>query len=438
MTTATYHPIVVSALGLFFTCSPLAAPADDKPIDYGADKVNSMQARKDLVMSGQDNYDYLGLLNHHGPSGVPVGGIGVGCFDYAPDGAFTRVAINNWQSDGGGNYCVESVPGSFVAVWRDGQAKVLRRGAQAGEGTYAGMTLAQKTVYKGLFPIAECQFDDTDTVRVWSGLTPQDVKDSSLPMAWIEVEVNNPDSAPKPIAVAFSWQDVIGRQIRDIVNPDLVASMADKPVWARQRLCDDATKAGKKTWGMIPRVATSAKAYAAGGFTGILQNSAPLESNLKTFQNYNNEIAVMAENAPGVEISTLPSFDVNSPDSAWESFRNEGRFPSASTNSSDGGSPLFDPRENKEKASAVVIRATLMPGEKRTMRFLVAWFQPEIDLSHALPGSYFGKADYGRYYMNSFPDIDAMVTYAGSNETASSGRPAPGKSRSWIAPIRIG
>jgi len=166
-----------------------------------------VQASKDIVESGKDHYRYFGLVHHRGPSGVPVGGAGAGCFDYAPDGAFTRVAINNLHSDGGGKYGVENVPGSFIAVWRDGQAKVLRRRPADGEGTYAGMPLAHKTVYKGLFPIAECQFDDTDTVRVWSGLVPQNVKDSSLPLAWIEVDVRQ--SRPVGCFRKAAWHPAI-------------------------------------------------------------------------------------------------------------------------------------------------------------------------------------------------------------------------------------
>jgi non-lysosomal glucosylceramidase len=39
--------------------------------------------------------NYLALHDAAGPSGVPLVGIGVGAIDLAPDGHFTRFAINN-------------------------------------------------------------------------------------------------------------------------------------------------------------------------------------------------------------------------------------------------------------------------------------------------------------------------------------------------------
>ena len=106
-------------------CFQALAQADD--IDYGAGKVNSLAANKNAQMGGRDDYPYLALENHQGPSGVPVGGIGVGCFDYAPNGAFTRISINNWHTQGGDNFCVENAPASFLAIWDGDQSTVLRR-----------------------------------------------------------------------------------------------------------------------------------------------------------------------------------------------------------------------------------------------------------------------------------------------------------------------
>ncbi len=100
----------------------------DAQIDYGADKVNGMGKTAGTKIGGADVYPYLALVDHPGPSGVPVGGIGVGCFDYAPDGRFTRIGINNWHSEGGDSYTIGSAPGTFLAIWRDGKAHLLQRG----------------------------------------------------------------------------------------------------------------------------------------------------------------------------------------------------------------------------------------------------------------------------------------------------------------------
>ena len=59
----------------------------------------------------------LHLLNSSGDySGVPVGGIGVGYFDLAPDGEIKRVAINNAHQDG---VLTDTMNGTFMAMWSE-------------------------------------------------------------------------------------------------------------------------------------------------------------------------------------------------------------------------------------------------------------------------------------------------------------------------------
>ncbi len=382
----------------------VASVAGAKPIDYGAAKVNSMAPTLGTKWSGTDAYNYLALTNHCGPSGVPLGGIGVGCFDYAPDGRFTRICINNWHA-ADQSPRIEEAPGTFLAVWRDGQAKLLQRGAD-----FAGMAAAKQTVYRGLFPTAECRVDANTVVRAWSGLVPHDVKDSSLPLAWIEVEVNNPGSTPQPVAVAFSWQDVIGRGLLDVTNLDLLR--ASPTVWGKEAAFDKAQKAGESTWVPLPRVPTHAEPFHVASLTGIRQFSARLRPVLKTYQNYNNQVAVLAGKSPGEEISELPAYPVDNPDAAWAEFRKQGKFPAAS-----GVTALFNPGDSKEMASAVAVRLTLKPGEKRIVRFMVAWFQPELKIDPAKddPATYFGDSDYGRFYQNYFSSLSDLVRYAAAN-----------------------
>jgi non-lysosomal glucosylceramidase len=153
---------VLAALAL--SAGDVAAQAAE--IDYGAGKVNSMAPTPGAKAGGDETFNYLALENHVGPSGVPLGGIGVGCFSYAPDGRFTRICINNWHA-ADQSPRIESTPGTFLAVWRGGQARLLQRGAD-----YAGMSSAKETVYRGLFPTVECRVDDEAVVRAWSGLVP--------------------------------------------------------------------------------------------------------------------------------------------------------------------------------------------------------------------------------------------------------------------------
>ena len=383
---------------LVFWCAPSMA---EKPIDYGAAKVNSMATTPGTLLGGKDDFDYLALKNHHGPSGVPLGGIGVGCFDYAPDGRFTRICINNWHASDQ-SPVIEEVPGTFLAVWRDDRAKLLQRGAD-----FAGMTAAKQAVYRGLFPTAACQIDDEALVRVWSGLVPHDLKNSSLPLVWIEVELKNSRTTPEPVAVAMSWQDVIGRNIVDVTNLDLLR--ASPTVWGKEQAFAKAGEQGIPGWGLLARVPTQAGPFETGQFTGIRQFSAPLQPVLKTYQNYNNEIVLLAEKSQDDEVSVLPAYRVDEATDAWKDFRKTGKFSDTS-----GTVPLYDSACTNEMASAVAVRALLKPRERRLVRFVVAWFQPELKIDPARddPATYFGNADYGRFYQNYFATVADLVRYA--------------------------
>lgn len=385
--------------------SSLAAAETD--IDYGAGKVNAMGTTQGTKLGGRDDFNCLALADHPGPSGVPVGGIGVGCFDYAPTGAFTRVAINNWHSEGGASYTVEQPPGSFLALWRDGKAQLLARGNE-----YAGMAPATHTTYRGLFPIAENKIDDAATVRVWSGLVPHDVKDSSLPLAWIEVDVANSGAAEQKVSVALSWQDVLTRGVRDLASLDILKG-AKPNVWGREKAVKDATAKKIPAWQNLARVKTRAGELEVGNFSGLCQSSEPLQPLYKTFQNYNNEVALLAESSPDAAITLLPSYAVDTPDDAWKSFRETGQFPAGVA----GNLGLYDPAQKKEAASAVAVTVKLKPGEKRTIRFLVSWFQPELKIDPAKddPNSYFGAASHGRFYHNSFASLSGLIAYAAQN-----------------------
>jgi len=419
-TTQQYAACFAFTSVLFAAClTGRTAPGGEK-IDYGADQVNSLAPTAGAKLGGGGDYDCLALRDHIGPSGVPVGGIGVGCFDYAPDGAFTRLCINNWHADGPASV-IHDAPGTFLATWTPDGARLLRR-AERG---YAGMAPARHTVYRGLFPIAENRVDDLANVRVWSGLVPQNVKDSSLPLAWVEVTLSNPAAAARPVAVAFSWQDILAREIVDIREPELLKSFGAS-AWEHNKAISGSERHGQSGWSRLPRVATKATPFSAAGFSGIRQHCPPLEPMLKTYQNYNNEVAIAAEQAPGIEITTLPAYAVDAPDAAWKSFCTEGRFPAA------GEAPLFDPDAKQEHASAIAVRATLQAGESRTVRFVVAWFAPElkIDPARDLPGSWFGAADYNRHYHNSFQNISALIAYAGAQRER-----ILAQTQTWQAPI---
>ncbi len=391
-------------------------------VDYGADKVNRMAPTDGMKTGGADRYNYLALENHHGPSGVPVGGIGTGYFNYAPDGRFSRIAINAWHTEGDWEWTpiIKNTRGTFLALWENGAARVLQRGVDV-----YGMAASEKSVYRGLFPIAENTLDDSVKVRVWSSLIAHNAKDSSLPLAWVEVELTNTRSVARDLSVAFSWEDVIARQVLDLTDLKELRDPKDQEdVWSRSTVLSKGTGT---YWNWMPRVATTAEVFSAAGYTGIRQYSAPLRPRMKTFQNYNNEIVIIAETQPDVELSFLPAYAVDAGDDAWAPFRRSGRFPPVS-----GSAALFDPANHQERASAVAASVILRPGESRTLRFMVAWFRPEIHVNPAAddPASFCGKADYNRYYHNSFDTLSALVGYAAARRER-----LLSETRRWQEPI---
>ncbi len=393
-----------------------------EPVDYGAGKVNSMAATEGTRMGGPDNFDYLALENQPGPSGVPVGGIGVGYFNYAPDGRFSRIAINGWHTEGDWEWgpIIKNTRATFLAVWDSGTARVLQRG----QGVY-GMEAAKKTVYRGLFPIAENTIDDSVNVRVWSALVPHNAKDSSLPLAWVEVTVTNSLKTARPMSVAFSWEDVIARKILDLNNLELLRDpKARADVWSRT---ETQSQKNGGHWDWMPRVATTSDGCTVAGYTGLQQHAAPLRPKMKTFQNYNNEVALLAEKQPGVALSLLPAYRVDKGEDAWAPFRQAGLFPQTPVPAA-----LFNPGDTLEKASAVAASFTLRPGESRTVRFMVAWFRPEmkVDFAKDDPAGFCGKADYNRYYHNAFQTLGELVAYGAGQRSR-----LLAETRSWQEPI---
>ncbi len=396
--------ILATVVAALFAASAEVSDAQKK-IDYGADKVNQLGTTAGTILGGRDDYDYLALKDHIGPSGVPLGGIGVGYFDYAPNGRFTRLQINNWHGSEQ-SPVIHDALGTFLALWQNGKARLLQRQSSY----YAGMSPSQHTVYRGLFPIAECRIDSSVKVRAYSGLVPHNVRDSSLPTAWIEVSVTNPGGQSAETAVAFSWQDLLARGILDVPDRELLSRFGNT-AWDRGEAEQAAAKEGKRFWVDVPRVPTNASAVRVGNLAGICQQCEPLHPVLRTYQNLNNRIAILAEQQPGAEVSYLPAYSVTSPDDAWASFRKNGRFgPAVGTTTI-----LHSPSDATERASAIALRASLKPGETRTFRFLVAWYAPEAEGPGLEDQIHFGTADYSRYYHRSFHDLESLVGYAAQN-----------------------
>jgi non-lysosomal glucosylceramidase len=351
------------------------------------------------------NPDFLALYDQKGPSGVPLGGIGVGAVDFAPDGSFTRMAINNWASTPDGvERARREEPEwgreAFLSVWeRDAKGRVLSHRLLRTPDQAEGMTGYQHSTYRGLFPMAQIAFDDgvggnlhsVISVKAHSSLIPHDIKDSSLPAFWIEVTLANSDSKPVEAAVAFSWPDIVSRGMTD------VADLKKAP--------DDARQFNPSILSTFPHESTRVAPLDVKNFTGVRQFGAPLQPHMATFQNYVNEVAVLAEKPSDGTVTYLPAWSDSESGDAFAPFRQNGEF------SSQFSERKLSASENQASASAVAVKTTIEAGGKKTFRFLVVWYMPELHITPTEPHARFGTADYGRYFQNYFDSLNALAQY---------------------------
>lgn len=349
-------------------------------------------------------YDYLNLENYKGPSGVPFGGIGVGYFQIAPEGKFQRICLNNFHR----SISTSDGQGFFLALWQDDGRQATVRSLRRTDDSIYGMPGFDNTNYTGLFPRAEIDFynDSSDGLNVnleaYSGLIPHNVKDSSLPIAWIEIELENEKNTQIDVSTALSWEDIISRDILDIISPELLPEENHQlnPVHG-------------DAWDFMDPVKTEVEKYEKKNWQGLRQYATEevLPEKL-TYQNYNNQVAILAENLGDREVSVLPAYQKGQGKEAWSNFKQKGEFAADSRLGQ-----LSNPDSEERSASAVAIKTSLKPGQKKTLRFMVTWYQPD-NLKEKLKKQNkdeewrtFGTADYGRYYHNYFSDFDALVSY---------------------------
>jgi hypothetical protein len=286
-----------------------------------------------------DNLPYM--VNSTGDySGVPLGGVGVGYFDFAPDGEIKRVAINNPHQDG---VLTDTKNGTFFAVWdaASSAATVMHRAPAGGAAGEAGLgCLAEhSTNFSGLFPFATLAVDTlAASVRAWSGLVPQDIENSSLPLVHIEVTLTNSGVTPKRMAAAMSWQDVISRSIFDASDDQLAKfypknkGQATCALDVNELMSDlnevPCTLNGRTHCRDMHRASTLASPLHVGSLLhGIEQHTADrtLVPNKLTMQQYNSRVALMVESEQSDDyISMVKAYSaVGDADgvAAWEAFQ---------------------------------------------------------------------------------------------------------------------
>lgn len=381
--------------------------------NYGVDEANTKFTLQSGTLGGEQDFDYLSLKDHKDMSGVPLGGIGVGNINFAPSGRFTRIGMNNihspfWRSD----Y-------SFFSLWtqKGTEKKAVR--LVRDKGTFCGMQGVEHTQYKGFFPTAELGFEGNDlqvtpVIRAYSGLVPHNLKDSSLPVIWFEVDLTA--SEDMEAAVAFSWEDFIGvysdpRNLNNIDNGQLLSG-------------NRASVNNGETWPLREKARTNVKTCMLGKMQGLMQYAVDsIQPRKLTFQNYVNKVIVAVEGEKN--LSYLPAFRDNQ--DGWSTFKENGAF----TSSQD--EVMLTDQSGDASASVLSVKTQLKAGQKKTIRFMLAWYAPELHINAAVApiGSYWPcGADYNKYYHNYFGSMESMVQYAATNRDR-----IASQTKEWQKPI---
>ena len=261
-------------------------------------------------------------------AGVPIGGIGSGSIGRTQRGDFARRHLRI------GEHRFGAAPVDGFAIWfRDGErtrAQVLRT-TEPPSGWGAPLAVGAGT-YRALFPRSWFEYDMGDApVRVveeqLSPVIPGDDAAASLPVGAYEFELENLTDRPIEAAILLAWQD------------DLAAVLG-RPRGGRARVFEADDAAGVSFDHLEP---------------GTLDLP--------------GSFAIAAQRGDGIGVTTNPFFDPASAADLWATFAATGAVPGAPRGGAGGGS----------RAGAVAARVDLAPGQRRSLRFAIAWDLPLVE-----------------------------------------------------------
>lgn len=336
-----------------------------------------------------------GLRNLKGPSGVPLGGCGTGYFEIDPEGRVTRHCLNNIHKS------FTDSPAGCVFAFYDGE-KAFR--LQRGDDEAYKMPAYKNSTYRGYFPTMELSFDNGEAdcsqrLSAFSGVIAHDIKNSSLPAVFVEIELQNTTGENRSMSACFTWADCIGRGIRDTSvekpsNPDGESSeWFDMP---------------------IPETFSKGASLAVDGITyrGVKQyTKSPIRPKKATFQNYNDSFMLLCEEDKDSTVTIIKKFDVRDED-ALASFADNGKLDDYDENEVKLSSENTAGCRKAESASGVCCTVMVPAGEKRTVRFILTWFMTPFTDEDYLAMNKMEGCDYNKYYHNFFENIEELTKYA--------------------------
>jgi non-lysosomal glucosylceramidase len=269
--------------------------------------------------------------------GVPIGGLGTGSIGRTHRGDFAR-----WHLEVGGHVFGPVAADAFsvyVAKSDDlssGTATVLSTHRPEGALPGWGWTLPEGGgTYHALFPRAWQAFEpEVLGVRLTgeqlSPVIAGDLVASALPVGVFEWWIENPGPDPLTVGLMLTWQD-------PSADPTVPA-----PAGGWHETIDH------------PEVGGAVLHAPAGAPSGL-----------------RGTFALAASRAPGVSVSVRSRFDALADTDLWADFARDGRL-----DPSDDPEPS---RDGEALGAAVAATVELAPGERRSLRFAVAWDMPVVE-----------------------------------------------------------
>jgi len=280
---------------------------------------------------------HLPILDDGEFSGVPIGGLGTGSI-----GRTYRGDVARWHLEVG-THRHEPVAADGFALFvagPDGSRATVLSALRPSELKDWGWTLpVGGGTYHALFPRAWQTFepDVTGGVRIvgeqHSPVIARDLERSALPVGVFEWWLENPGPDPLTVGLLFTWADPPG---------------ATGPAVAREH-------AVRREPGALAVAFGDASPDAPAGLHGSL--------------------AIAALESDGLELSARAWFDPVADHDLWADFATHGRLPDAK--------PSAAPSPNSSSSSpggaALAATLALAPGERRSVRFALAWDLPQVE-----------------------------------------------------------
>ena len=267
-------------------------------------------------------------------AGIPIGGLGTGSIGRTHRGDFAR-----WHLEVGRHaYAPVAADAFSVFVGRPGapgRATVLSTLRPDALPDWGWTLPVGGGTYHALFPRAWQTFEpEVLGIRlVGEQLSPViagDLEASALPVGVFEWWAENPGSEPATVGLMFTWQDPVA---------------------------DPAGPAGAGAW------------HASAETTDVA--GAILHAPVDAPPGLRGTFAVAASREPGLTVTVRSRFDASADRALWADFAEDGRRSSSgSRRPSEAGEAI---------GVAVAATVELAPGERRAIRFALAWDLPVVE-----------------------------------------------------------